>query len=269
MSILTYLSWIDSETVTEINAHNYISKNIRPEFKKYLPREISLIIENGMNFDAIHFLNRVTSQIELELVNRNEIIDSIFSDDQKDDMVNYMTDVLDIQPWLILQTKNGGLPQNASSLVTCYFVNNHGVAYIDRDDGKNSVLVTARGYKKEWDFETDIGHEFGHASISPIPFLAQKERIRSDENNLESKMYYTIVETINIIFRGEARNTESGLAVVETIKELENFIVLCKESFSYCNFDKVDLLQSNSWKANLAISCMKALRTFTDIYTKQ
>jgi hypothetical protein len=277
MSLLNKLNWLNHQKYKEINAFKIISKIIKPENIKYLPKQISLIVEKDHNFDSENFLIKVATQIELEIKNRVEVIKKLYNSEGQIQVEKFLTDITGIQPWILLETKNGGLPQGHEDLVCCYFVNNHGVANVKNNPNSfNSILVTARKENRDWDMDTDIGHEFGHASIAPIPLIGQQKQ-REDLTStsttiLDINLDYPIVESINIILRGEKRDCETGLAVIETEKELKVFIERCKREFPDCGFQDIEVknfVNSEMNKGAFAIACMRAVRKSKDKYLKR
>jgi hypothetical protein len=267
MPLLHKLNWINPEHYSEINALEQIIINADSDNNKYLPKQISLIVENNHDFDSEGFLQNVATQIELEIQNRVEVIKTLFDSEGQIQAEKFLTGSTDWQPWVLLETKNGGLPQGHADLVTCFYVNNHGVANVkDSPNSFNSILVTARKENRDWNMDSDVGHEFGHASIAPIPFIgqqAQREDLTSGNKPiLDINLDYPIVESINIILRGESRDNETGLAVIETETDLRIFVSRCAEQFPNCGFENIDVknfINSNTNKGVFAIACMRVL----------
>jgi hypothetical protein len=268
MSLLTKITWLNINNYFEIDAFKIISKIIKPENVKYLPKQISLIIEKDNAFKSKVFLQNVVAQIEIEIQNRTEIIKGLFNSETQIEVNKFLTDITGFQPWIIFESKNGGLPQGHKDLVCCYFVNHHGVANIKNKPGSyNCVLVTARKRDDSWNMDTDIGHEFGHASIAPIPFIAQQKQKQDlgspSKTILDINLDYPIVESINIILRGEKRKCQTGLAVVETEDDLRVFIKRCKEQFPDCGFQNInanDFINQTDMKAKFVLACMKVVK---------
>jgi hypothetical protein len=267
MSLLNKLNWLNPEHHSEINALAHIIINTNSDNYKYLPKQISLIVENNHDFDSEVFLQNVAAQIEFEIQNRAEVVKTLFDSEGQIQVEKFLTGTNNWQPWVLLETKNGGLPQGYADLVTCFYVNNHGVANVQKNPGNfNSILVTARKENQDWNLDSDVGHEFGHSSIAPIPFIgqqAQREDLASGNKPiLDINLDYPIVESINIILRGEKRDTKTGLAVVESESDLKVFVTRCSEQFPNCGFENIDVqnfASSNKNKGVFAMACMRVL----------
>jgi hypothetical protein len=128
---------------------------------------------------------------------------------------------------------------------------NHGVGWRVDERGEMHVwLATARKEGRNWDWDSDIGHESAHAAFAPVPLFVQSasrdlDTVRFAETRSASdlttdqlaRMCYLLTELAVVAVRGEARPTETALPLGEP-QELHAFLGLLKQAMPGAGFDR-------------------------------
>ena len=126
-------------------------------------------------------------------------------------------------------------------MIPCSSMKNHGVAWDRAEDGKVRIwLATSRREGRDWDWESDIGHESAHAAFAQVPLFVQSisqipdsilsTLARRDELGPVhiAQMIYLYSEIAVVAVRGELRSTATGLPVA-TPAELNALLRLSAE----------------------------------------
>lgn len=250
-----------------------ITDNLSPQFissdttlKNNIPASIKIITEPGMQVELPQFIKFVEAAIKKEVKRRLAIVNKIRSAIDIPEALLHQNK--SVQPWILFFTKRGGLPIDMQTgdfgLISCTSVQNHGVYWERTKFGVQSALITANSPGKRWGEDKDIGHEISHATFAPIAIQAQKA------SNSNLKLSYLYTEIAVVIFRGEHRETPTGLPALQSRQELLSFLQQSHHKYSSVGFDylfeemqSVDIpvsLQS-VWGYKLASSCLQALNS--------
>lgn len=147
------------------------------------------------------------------------------------------------QPWIIIYDNRGGLEwakaDGDGGVVVCSSRINHGVAWwYGPGDRIRHALVTARQEGRDWDWDGDIGHEFTHAALAPVPLYTQgmesaARRVRLDSvspdglsPNQVARIVYATTEVLVTSLRAEQRFTPTGLPEFTSAQEFHGFLAL-------------------------------------------
>jgi hypothetical protein len=257
------LPWNNVQVRSMGNLHRYITEYL-PDHKDYLPSSVTLFSDLEVaESDITSFLQELPFQLEREFRKRHErkqrFVDlNLLSDHE---IHTILTGHRQAQPWALYYSKDGGLNIQANDsygkdlswgVVPCSSMPNHGVAWEKNSAGNYQIwLATARKHKQNWDWDSDIGHESAHSSFAPIPIFAQALHLDPEVTKLTSvknlqnlssgqvaRMCYTYSEIAVIAMRGEQRNTETGLPVVEQPDELYAFLELSHQLMPNLGFNR-------------------------------
>ena len=246
-----HLPWNASPVREYARVGQYIGDSLSAELRQFLPFNISCFADHAVaDHDVRSFLDAVPTELEQELRRRIRRADALarVSGSPSADVLHFLTGRRDRQPWVLLYSRQGGLPLSheeklGSGVVPCSSMQNHGVAW--RVDGHGSTqtwLATSPGENAPWNFDSDIGHESAHAAFAHVPLFAQGVQVAADAARFANlpdaavmtpghfaKLCYFFVEVAVVALRGEQRDTESGLPVV-TAEELIALLRLSRAS---------------------------------------
>jgi hypothetical protein len=247
---LTRLPWNKTEVYSTGNLIEAIEHYIPAHVKYFLPSSIVVLYDTEVTTELISdFIGKVIDYLTIEFKHREErkkrfIGLGLLSDnDFKQVILKNKT----IQPWILYYSQSGGLGKydsmNNSALtgmIPCASMRNHAVAWQTKGDNFKMWLVTSRKENSDWDWDSDLGHESGHACFAPIPLFVQSLHLEQGESaellHVDSiydmtadhiaRICYIITEIAVIAVRGERRETISGLPVAENPEEFKAFLRL-------------------------------------------
>jgi len=253
------LPWNDTTVKSSGELHHFINDQLS-SFQYYLPASITLFSDLEIEQEEINkFLYQLPLYLEQEFSLRNarsEQFVNLKLFDEKE-IHSILTDYRNVQPWALYFSKEGGLgtfednivaPENSAwGVIPCSFMPNHGVAWRRQSTNNHQIwLATSRQHSKDWDWDSDIGHESAHAGFAPVPLFAQALHLNpattslQDVNTIQdltanhlARMIYSCSEIAVISIRGEYRATQTGLPALEQPEEL------------YAFFDLLDQLMPN------------------------
>ncbi|WP_447601514.1 hypothetical protein [Nitrospira sp. Nam80] len=257
----TLLPW--NAKLVRMYAHleTYFATELPSAVTQYLPASITLFSDPEVDDTAImKFLSTTTEfllqEIRRRTIRRDKLLKlGLFTFEQ---MEYFLRARCYAQPWAIYYSKSGGLGALSEDfgmvthgVIPCSAVRNHGVAWkFEDDDGLKIWLATARKEGREWDFDSDIGHESAHAAFAPIPLFAQEAHLSTDVaefsgvSRLEElgpghlgRLAYLYSEIAVVTIRGEQRPTQTGLPVPER-KELLAFLEISHQLMPCIGFDQ-------------------------------
>ncbi|MDJ0618375.1 MAG: hypothetical protein QNJ63_16790 [Calothrix sp. MO_192.B10] len=257
------LPWNNAPVLSTGELYPYLAERLADQHY-YLPLSVTLFSDPEIEESAVvNFLDELPSQLEREFRTRNArrqrfVYLDLFSEGE---IHNILTGHRHVQPWALYYSKQGGLdllsesPHPEKSLwgaVPCSSMPNHGVAWRKTSTSDCQIwLATARKEGIDWDWDSDIGHESAHSSFAPVPLFAQALHLNPEMTSLDrvnnvqalssnqlARMTYTYSEIAVIAMRGEQRDTETGLPVVERPEELYAFLEFSHELMPDLGFDR-------------------------------
>ena len=147
----------------------------------------------------------------------------------------FLTHHTEAQSWAIHYGITGGLGVERASVRTrdvprgvipCSSMKNHGVAWAPLENEMEVWLATSRKDGQEWDWDSDIGHESGHAAFAPVPLFVQSANLLKGmlhvdglncANDLQprhiARIVYAFSEIAVVAIRGELRETATGTPI--------------------------------------------------------
>ena len=204
----------------------------------FMPQTTTLFIDEGIDKQQIEmFIETMAKELKKEFETRKQRAHTftelgLFTKSEIESLLTHHTDA---QSWAIHYGINGGLGVERSSVRTrevprgvipCSSMRNHGVAWAPADVGMEVWLATSRKEGQEWDWDSDIGHESGHAAFAPVPLFVQsanllKGMLHVDDlscaNDLQprhiARIVYAFSEIAVVALRGELRQTETGTPI--------------------------------------------------------
>jgi hypothetical protein len=232
------------------------------DWVRYLPRTAVLAIEPGIPDRVVDAFVRSSSlamraEIEYRLERRHRFVASGAMGTDEHEW--HLTSRCFAQPWVLVLANDGGLPvletssvgDRATGLICCYSMTNHGVGWRTDDHGQvEGWLATGRKPAKEWDWDSDVGHESAHAAFASVPLFTQTiaggqppisiQSATSDSltDQQFAMMCYMFSEISVSAVRGELRETQTGLPVIDDRRELETLFRLSEEIFPRCRFEE-------------------------------
>ena len=257
------LPWNNLPVHSSGDLYPYLSEKL-PNFHRDLPASVTLYSDIEVEeSDIVSFLDELPSQLEQEFHIRNARRQRFTNLDVlcEGETRAILTGHRQVQPWALYFSKEGGLDVLALDtyredspwgIVPCSSMPNHGVAWRKTQGGDCQIwLATARKKGQDWDWDSDIGHESAHSSFAPIPLFAQALHLDSEITSLNTvkniqelsanhlaRMIYTYSEVAVIAVRGEQRETETGLPVVERPEELYAFLDLSHQLMPDLGFNR-------------------------------
>ena len=128
---------------------------------------------------------------------------------------------------------------------------NHGVAWEPSDNESIKVwLATSRKEEEDWDWDSDICHESGHAAFAPVPLFVQSANLLkgmlhvdnlTSSNDLQprhiARIVYAFSEVAVFAVRGELRETETGTPIGQK-EELLALLCFSHELMPELGFDR-------------------------------
>lgn len=202
---------------------------------RYLPKSITLFVELELEQTRVHaFLERMVQALESEIQARLRRID-VFEKLQlfeRDEIESLLTQYTGTQAWGIYYGMEGGLGadnrrsrdyQAVRGVIPCSTMRNHGVAWKLSENGFDMWLATTRKEGQDWDWDSDIGHESGHAAFAPVPLFVQSANLLKGMLHVDdlrsskdlqpkhiARITYAFSEMTVTAIRGEGRPTETG-----------------------------------------------------------
>ncbi|WP_414588068.1 hypothetical protein [Scytonema sp. PCC 10023] len=258
----THLPWNNARVGSTGELYPYLNEKL-PDQHHYLPLSVTLFSDPEIEESAVlHFLEELPFQLEREIRLRNTRRERFVSLGLLSDreIHRILTGHRHVQPWALYYSKDGGLDllapdsygeDSSWGAVPCTSMLNHGVAWRKTPANHSQIwLATARKKAHDWDWDSDIGHESAHSSFAPIPLFAQA-LLRTETTPLDSvssiqelnsshlaRMSYIYSEIAVIAMRGEQRNTDTGLPVVERPEELYAFLEFSHELMPDFGFER-------------------------------
>jgi hypothetical protein len=245
-----FLPWSDEPMRLYRGAAGYLRESLPPPLRNFLPAKIDCYADDAVpEGDVDDFIFALPEFFSAELRRRLHRAETAAGATGLDvrRIVHFLTARRDRQPWALIWSKHGGLP--LPGVVPCSSMRNHGVAW--RRNANGSVctwLATAPKESLPWNFDSDIGHESAHAAFAHVPLFAQDIQNAADDawfNDLvnaaamspghAAKLCYLLVELAVVIVRGERRETESGLPMVDA-SELLAMLAVADELMPRCGF---------------------------------
>ena len=242
------LPWNNAAVCSTGNIKDKIENYIPEDIRYFLPSSIIILYDKEVSEETIDdFIVNILEYLVVEFKHREKrkqrfISLGLLTNDEFTEIINQNKE---LQPWLLYYSKNGGLgthDNNSNSIsngmIPCASMRNHGVTWQTNENKFNMWLVTSRKENDEWDWDSDLGHESGHACFAPIPLFVQSLHLQQGEsaqlinvgsiNELTSehiaRICYIITEITVIAVRGERRETISGLPVAENPEEFRAFL---------------------------------------------
>lgn len=263
ITMASRLPWTNAPVRSTGELYPYLSKRLADQHH-YLPLSVTLFSDTQIEESAlISFLDELSFQLECEFHKRNARREQfvnlgLFSDREIHEI---LTGHRHVQPWALYYSREGGLGVLAQDIyrenlpwgvVPCSSMPNHGVAWRKTPANDCQIwLATARKKGQDWDWDSDIGHESAHSSFAPVPLFAQALHLNPEITSLDTvknlqelsanhlaRMSYTYSEIAVIAMRGEQRDTETGLPVVERPEELYAFLDLSHQLMPDLEFDR-------------------------------
>ena len=232
------LPWTGASVRRSGNLCSYLGDQLPSSWQRYLPATINLFVDPEVGEAAVSgFLKGMTDylcgEIERRLVRQRRFVTLGLLSEYE--IESFLTGRRDAQPWAIYFSRDGGLGSNqrdkheridSRGVIPCSSMQNHGVAWErEEDGGVRSWLATSRREGRDWDWESDIGHESAHAAFAQVPFFVQSSPQIADDilssvdnhNRLKpihiAQMIYLYTEIAVVAVRGECRPTATGLPV--------------------------------------------------------
>jgi hypothetical protein len=260
----TGLPWSGAPVLSSGNIYTYFARRLPEHLSSYLPSSITLLLDPEVEGSAAgDFLEEMTVRLAGEFRRRRRRRDRFVECGLFDpaEIHAFLTGRCQVQPWIIYYSKSGGLGPSAEEIcerdedrgvVPCSTMRNHGVAWRRTPTGHYQTwLVTGRREGKDWDWDSDIGHESAHAAFAQIPLFLQRVQYDIPSADLSlvdgvdnlnhfhlARLSYMYTEIAVVAMRGEKRDTESGLPVVERRDELFAFLELSEELMPGMGFDR-------------------------------
>lgn len=232
------LPWTGSSVKMICNLTDYFRVTGLGDDVRYMPQTTTLFIDEDIDKQQIEvFIETMAKELKKEFEIRKQQAHTftelrLFT---KSEIESFLTHHTDAQSWALHYGINGGLGVERSSVRThevprgvipCSSMRNHGVAWAPADDGMEVWLATSRKEGQEWDWDSDIGHESGHAAFAPVPLFVQsanllKGMLHVDDltcaNNLQprhiARIVYAFSEIAVVALRGELRQTDTGTPI--------------------------------------------------------
>ncbi len=205
---------------------------------RYMPQATILFIDEDIDIQQIDvFIEKMAMELkkEFEIRKQRALRFTELGLFTKSQIESFLTHHTDAQSWAIHYGTNGGLGVERSSVRTrevprgvipCSSMRNHGVAWAPANDGMEVWLATSRKEGQEWDWDSDIGHESGHAAFAPVPLFVQSANLLKGmlhvdgltcANDLQprhiARIVYAFAEIAVVALRGELRQTETGTPI--------------------------------------------------------
>jgi hypothetical protein len=258
----THLPWNNARVRSTGELYPYLNEKL-PNQHYYLPLSVTLFSDPEIEESAVlDFLEELPFRLEREICLRNTrrqrfVSLGLLSDRE---IHHILTGHRYVQPWALYYSQHGGLDILAQDsyvedspwgAVPCTSMLNHGVAWRKTPKNHHQIwLATARKEGHDWDWDSDIGHESAHSSFAPIPLFAQA-LLRTEITPLDTlssiqdlnpshlaRMSYIYSEIAVVAMRGEERNTETGLPVVERPDQLYAFLEFSHQLMPDFGFDR-------------------------------
>jgi hypothetical protein len=243
---------------------DYLAERLPAGSAEYLPESITLLADLDVsNADLQSFLDGLVDFFPKELRTRAErsrrFIELGLFDETE--IRQFLTDHRHAQRWIIYYSKTGGLGEYKkdafsakaeAGVVPCFRMQNHGVAWQTNGSDDNLIwLATSRRRGKDWDWDSDIGHESSHAAFAPVPLFTLPAEELTPSNALVSarvneglsekhlaSICYLCCELSVVAVRGERRDTDTGLPVLQTSEELPALLAICHDLMPALGFDR-------------------------------
>jgi len=255
------LPWRDHPVVATGNIQGWLAERLPSEFGSYLPAFISIYADADVEVPAIDgFLTDMTTYLEEEIRRRvlrkaRFVALGLFTDAE---LTRILTGSTACQPWVLYYSREGGVgPIDLTATPECVVrgykpcssMTNHGLAW-QRDAGKYATwLVTSRKPGRTWDWDSDIGHESAHAAFAPVPLFTQLVEsssvpiadLTTGEGALTGaqlgRIGYPFSELAVVAVRGEPRQTDTHLPVLETPETLIGLLEVATDLVPHAGFE--------------------------------
>lgn len=256
----TTLPWGDTPVHATGNIQRLFASRLPSHLGYHLPDVVTICADLAVSETQVEALiEGMAAQLARECETREErrkrfLVLGLFADDEFRAALSRRH----AQRWVIYYSERGGLgaaiPQAADSTggtIPCSTLRNHGVGWRLAASGECQVwLATARKEGRDWDWDSDIGHESAHAAFAPVPLFAQSigselDAVRFttarsaealDAEQL-SRMCYLFTELAVVAVRGEQRDTDSGLPLPDS-DELHAFLKLAHDIMPRVGFGR-------------------------------
>ena len=258
------LPWNQRSVQAIERVQDYLKERLPEGSGNYLPESITLFADPDVpEADLQSFLGGLVDYFPKELATRAErsrrfVELGLF---EESEIQQFLTDHRHAQRWIIYYSTSGGLGEYKkdafsakadSGVVPCFRMQNHGVAWRTNGSEGNSIwLATSRRPGEGWDWDSDIGHESSHAAFAPVPLFTLPAEELTPSNGLASvrateglspkhlaSICYLCCELSVVAVRGERRDTETGLPVLQTSEELPVLLAICHDLMPALGFDR-------------------------------
>lgn len=164
-------------------------------------------------------------------IQRVELIEKLGLAERKE-LESLLTGYTDTQTWAIYYGMDGGLGVHTTrsrahealrGVIPGSTMRNHGVAWERSDNKLHVCLATTRKEGQDWDWDSDIGHESGHAAFAPVPLYVQSANLLKGSLHVDgltsskdlqpkhiARITYAYSEMAVVALRAESRSTETG-----------------------------------------------------------
>lgn len=256
------LPWTGAPVKVIRNLTDYFRKGVIGGDCRYLPKSITLFLDPTLDDARIYdFLERMALTLKAELNGRTQRIALMekLGLAERTELQSLLTDYTDTQSWAIYYGIDGGLGastgrsrahQVVRGVIPCSTMRNHGVAWEQSDNKLHVCLATTRKEGHDWDWDSDIGHESGHAAFAPVPLYVQSANLLkgmlhvdglTSSKDLQPKhiarLTYAYSEMSVVAIRGESRSTETGTPLGQR-EELRALLKLSHELLPKLGFDR-------------------------------
>jgi hypothetical protein len=251
------LPWSGKRVFAIENLNPYFSSVIGREAAAFLPAQITLFADPEIQPASMErFLQECAEYLNRDLLIRRARAQRLLKTALVGEtgLYDFLTGHTHVQPWALYYSKDGGLelPNNDAEIadegvVPCSTMQNHGVAW-SRTDGQTQIwLATARKAGRDWEMDSDIGHESAHAAFAPVPLFVQTPSApvslanADGPENLDrehvARLIYLYSELAVCAIRGEARPTDTRLPVADPM-ELRALLSLSDALLPGAGFDR-------------------------------
>ncbi len=256
------LPWSGAPIKIIRNLSDFFCNSVIGQDWQYLPKSTTLFIAPEIEESCVsEFLEIMALELKKELSVRAQRVGIIerMGLAGRNEIESFLTDYTDTQPWAIYYGIDGGLGaktersrahQTPRGVIPCSTMRNHGVAWEWLDNRMHVWLATTRKEGQDWDWDSDIGHESGHAAFAPVPLFVQSANLSKGMLHIDSltsskdlqprhieRITYAYSELAVVAIRGECRPTETGTPIGQR-EELLTLLNLSHELMPNLGFDR-------------------------------
>lgn len=260
----THLPWTSKPVRTTGDISEHWRHRLPEPLRYHLPKKIWIFCDLEVPERDIHsFMESAVAHLRSEFKIR-ERRKEIFIERgllAREEIESLLREQRGGQAWALYYSMDGGLgvgdqgffqSDGGLGCVPCSSMVNHGVAWRRTADAEIEVwLATARKAGRDWDWESDIGHESAHAAFAPVPLYMQTIQRQVAGARFQdvpgaaglgsdhlAKIGYMCSEIAVVALRGETRETETGLPSQDERAEIAAFLGLSHELMPALGFDQ-------------------------------